>query len=104
MSISQHRYIGKMLDKFGMMDVKPSSTPMDSNHELRAGTPEEHEEVKDLPYQSLTGSLLYAAMATCPDIAYVVANLCKYNSSYTQTHSIATKQVLCYLRGTRDLS
>ena len=83
MSISQHRYIGKMLDKFGMMDVKPSLTPMDSKHELGAGTPEEHEEVKDLPYQSLTGSLLYAAMATCLDIAYVITNLCKYNSSYT---------------------
>ncbi len=53
-----------------------------------------------LPYQSLTGSLLYAAMATCPDITYAIAQLCKYNSSYTQTHWVAAKRVLRYLKGT----
>ncbi len=86
-----------------MTDVKPLSTPMESKHELAVGTLEEHEDAKDLPNQSLTGSLLYAAMATCPDIAYAVANLCKYNSSYTQSHWIAAKCVLCYLQGTWDL-
>ena len=59
-SISQHWYISKILDKFGMTDAKPASTPMDYKHQLTAGFPEEHEEVRDLPYQSLTGSLLYA--------------------------------------------
>jgi len=81
-SISQRRYIDEMLDHFGMMDANPSFTPMASKVGLSAGTPAEHEDAKELPYQSLTGSLLYAAMATCPDIAYAVAQLCKYNSSY----------------------
>ncbi len=102
-SISQCRYIDKMLDCFGMMDANPSFTPMASKVRLSAGTPAEHEDAKELPYQSLTGSLLYAAMATHLDIAYAIAQLCKYNSSYMQTHWIATKQVLCYLKGTRDL-
>src|SRR5260221_14731909 len=86
-----------------MTDAKPTSTPMDYKHQLTAGSPEEHEEVRDLPYQSLMGSLLYVAIATHPDIAYTVANLCKYNLSYTQSHWIAAKQVLHYVQGTRDL-
>src|SRR5258708_7728803 len=102
-SISQHRYIDKMLDHFGMMDANPSFTPMASKVRLSAGTPAEHKDAKELPYQSLTGSLLYAAMATHPDIAYAIAQLCKYNSSYTRTHCIAAKQVLRYLKGTQDL-
>ena len=102
-SISQRRYIDEMLDRFGMTDANPSFTPMASKVKLAASTLAEHEDTKDLPYQSLTGSLLYAAMATCPDITYAIAQLCKYNSSYTQTHWVATKQVLHYLKGTQDL-
>ena len=93
-SISQHRYIDEMVERFGMADAKPSPTSMASKHDLSAGTPEDHEEVKDLPYQSLTGSLLYATMATHLDITYTIAQLCKYNSSYTRQHWIAAKHVL----------
>jgi len=61
------------------------------SHGCAPYTSAEHEDMKELPYQSLTGSLLYAAMATCPDITYAIAQLCKYNSSYTRTHWVATK-------------
>ena len=99
-SISQCRYINEMLDQFGMMDANLSFTPMASKVGLTAGTSAEHEDTKELPYQSLTGSLLYATMATHPDITYAIAQLCKYNSSYTQTHWVAAKRVLRYLKGT----
>ena len=64
-----------------MTDANPSFTPMASKVGLIAGTLAEHKDAKGLPYQSLTGSLLYATMATHPDITYAIAQLCKYNSS-----------------------
>src|SRR5260370_17788788 len=92
-----------MVERFGMADAKPSPTPMASKHNLSASTPKDHEEAKDLPYQSVTGCLFYGMMATCLEITYTIAQLCKYNSSYTQQHWIVAKHVLCYLLGTQDL-
>jgi len=53
-------------------------------------------------YQSITGSLMYAATSTRPDIAYAVAALCRYNSKPYATHMTAAKRVLRYLKGTAD--
>ena len=53
-------------------------------------------------YQSIIGSLLYAATSTRPDIAHAVGVLSKFNCSPTETHLTAAKRVLRYLRGTPD--
>ncbi len=50
------------------------------------------------------GSLLYAAIATRPDIAYAVGVVSKFNSKPTQTHLTAVKRILRYLKGTSDLA
>ena len=55
-------------------------------------------------YQSIIGSLLYAAPSTRPDIAHAVGVLSKFNCSPTETHRTAAKRVLRYLRGTSDFS
>ena len=55
-------------------------------------------------YQSMVGSLLYAAVATRPDIAQAVGAVSKYNSCPTETHLTAVKRIFRYLKGTIDLS
>ena len=60
--------------------------------------------MKSIPYQNITGSLLYAAMATRPDIAFAVGSLCRFNSNYGYEHWLAAKRVVRYLKGTQDLS
>ena len=104
LQISQEQYIGKIMRKYKLQDCKTVSTPMDLNVKL----------VKDdgyskpwpvdvVQYQSMVGSLIYAAIATRPDIAYAVAALAKFNSSPTEAHLTAVKRVFRYLKGTAQL-
>ena len=46
---------------------------------------------------------MYAQVRTRPDIAFVVGVLCRYLSDPSQSHWKATKKVLRYLKGTKDL-
>ena len=64
----------------------------------------EKEEMKNIPYQMAVGSLLYAAQATRPDIAYAVGALSKFNTNPGKEHWSALKRVLRYLRGTTHYS
>ena len=59
--------------------------------------------MRTIPYSSLVGSLMYAQVCTCPDIAFVVSILGRYLSNPGSQHWKATKKVLMYLQGTKDL-
>src|SRR5258708_4975097 len=106
--LNQCQYITDMLDQYGMSNCHTCPTPMNPKLELTTEqSPQsdtKHTEVKSIPYQNVTGSLLYAAMATRPDIAFTVRVLCQFNSNYGTTHWTAAKQVMHYLKGTTDLS
>jgi hypothetical protein len=54
-------------------------------------------------YQSMVGSLIYAAIATRLDIAHAVGTLAKFNSSPNEAHLTAVKRVFRYLKGTVKL-
>jgi hypothetical protein len=103
-SLSQPGYIKSILDNFSMSDCNPSSTPMDEGQKLSVrmslSTPEEKAEIVCVPYCKLIGKLLYLAIATHPDIAYVIGILCHFVESPGREHWHAAKHVLCYLKGT----
>lgn len=86
-----------------MVNCKPVKSPLPHRTTLVPGTSEDIEEAKDLPYQSLVGSLGWIASTTRPDITYAVSQLGRYNSAWTVLHWTAAKHVLRYLRGTQDL-
>ncbi|XP_061886352.1 uncharacterized protein LOC133636375 [Entelurus aequoreus] len=48
----------------------------------------------------MVGSLLYAAMATRPDIAQAVSAVSKFNANPDAAHLTAVKRILRYLKGT----
>lgn len=56
--------------------------------------------VANVPYRQIVGSLMYLAVATRPDLSYVVSILSKRPSN---AHWIAAKPVLEYLKGTLDV-
>ena len=101
--ITQKQYITKLLKKFGLLDAKPASTPMALNVKLDGDDDGCSKPVESGLYQSMTGSLLYAAMATRPDIAQAVGVLAKFNSKPTELHLTAVKRVFRYLKGTADM-
>ena len=56
------------------------------------------------PYQMIIGLLMYVAITTWPDISFSVQQLSQYMSNPGKQHWEATKQVLCYLKGTSNYS
>ena len=60
---------------------------------------ENHQQVDLTIYQRLVGKLMYLSCGTCPDIAFVVGQLSRYNSDPQVGHHWITKQVLRYLKG-----
>ena len=81
-SIHQKQYILRLLKWFRMEDAKPVSTPADISVKLTKDDGVS-KEVDSTEYQSLVGSLLYAAIATRPDISQAVGAVSKFCSSPT---------------------
>jgi hypothetical protein len=100
LKLSQKRYVDQMLQKFGMSDCNPVSTP--AAIDVKLVKSDGSKSVNQRSYQSLIGSLLYLAIATRPDIAYSVGVLSRFNSCPTQTHFTAAKRILRYLKGTSN--
>jgi hypothetical protein len=55
--ISQKKYIGELLNKFGMVDCNPFSTPMEQNLKLTSKQGNEFED--ETKYRQLVWSLIY---------------------------------------------
>jgi len=79
------------------------TTPLDPNLKLDLAEHRGEEELEDITdYQAVVGSLMYAALATRPDISYAVAALSRYNSRPFTSHMTAAMRVLQYLKSTAD--
>jgi hypothetical protein len=63
-------------------------------------TPEEKSKI-DYPYMNATGTQLYSAICTRPDIFYQTINLAKFNSNPGNSHVEASKNLFRYLKGTK---
>ena len=96
--IGQCGYTLRILEKFGMSDAKPVSTPMDVTQKLYSVS--SSSPVDKLLYQSAVGSLLYLSNWTRPDITYAVNTVAKFSSNPTQAHWTAIKRIMRYLKGT----
>ena len=55
-----------------------------------------------IPYREAIGSLMYAAIATRPDISFAVSTLSQFLENPGESHWEAVKRVFRYLAGTSD--
>ena len=100
--IGQPSCTEKILQKFGMSDSKPVSTPV--NPDLKLVSSESSDEVcNQQMYQAVVGSLLYLSTKTRPDIAYAVSSVARFCAKPTKEHWTAVKRILRYLKGTSNL-
>lgn len=83
--LQQKHYIEAILRKYGMDNANPVATPADANVKLRKSDGVS-KPVHQHTYQSMVGSLLYAAMATRPDIAQAVSAVSKFNANPDASH------------------
>ena len=103
LTIRQTKYIESILERYGMHDANPVSTPLDPSIKLEPKEPNTEPLFQFGNFASLTGSLMYAAIGTRPDIAYAVNKLCSFNNNPDLAHWTAAKRVLRYLKGTKEL-
>eukprot|EP00253_Pinus_taeda_P014817 PITA_14817 len=97
--LSQNKYIGDLLNIFGMTECNPLTTPMEQNLKL---TSIEGKEFQDATkYRQLVGCLNYLT-TTRPDISFDVGILSRFMQKPCEGHWSAAKRVLRYLKGTQD--
>ncbi|GAA0139539.1 hypothetical protein LIER_01061 [Lithospermum erythrorhizon] len=72
--LSQEKYILKVLARFNMESSKPISCPLGAHFKLSSKVSLEKkydvEHMKNIPYASAVGSLMYAMLCTRPNLAY----------------------------------
>ncbi|KAI0995437.1 hypothetical protein K3495_g12742 [Podosphaera aphanis] len=97
--IYQEQYILKILRRFGMEDCTPVSTPLPPGATF---TPSYDDEAfgDATKYRAAIGSLMFASVATRPDIAYATNLMSQFNGAPSQKHWNGVKNILRYLNGT----
>jgi len=80
--LSQSKYVDTILQRFNMHDCKPFSIPFLIGTKLKLDmcptTNDAFEEMSNVPYASVVGSLMYAMVCTRPYIAQAVGVLSKF--------------------------
>jgi hypothetical protein len=66
-------------------------------------TIDEQERRKAIPYASTIGSIMYGMLCTCPYASYVVSVTSRYQSNCGEIHWAAMKNIVKYLRRTKDV-
>ena len=100
-TLDQELYITKALEKYGLAQCKVVSTPevIGAQHEVN---PEFDKPTDRQRFMEITGTLMYAAISTRPDIAHAVHYLASNMLTPTKRHMMAAERVLRYLAGTKD--
>ena len=66
-------------------------------------TSEDREKMKDVPYASAIGSIMYAMLCTRPDVCLAISLAGRYQSNPGVDQWTAVKNILKYLRRTKDM-
>jgi hypothetical protein len=95
--ISQTKYIKEMLKKFGMVDCKPVSTPMQTSCKLRKD--DISKDAYQRLYRSMIGSLLYVTTSRL-DVMQAVGQVAWFQAAPKESHVMEVKRIFRYLKGT----
>ncbi len=83
---------------------RPRSLPATANSKLESSSEDYVSPEKHLVYRSIVGKINYLAVVARPDLAFVVSSLSQFLSRPLESHLIAAKHVLRYVKDTVDLS
>jgi Reverse transcriptase (RNA-dependent DNA polymerase) len=107
LGLSQNTYIDKVLKRFRMEDSKQGFISISHGIHLSKtqcpSTNNEREEMSKVPYASAIGSIMYAMFCTRPDVSYHLSVTSRYQADPGKAHWTAVKNILKYLRNTKEL-
>lgn len=102
-SLLQESFIDSILACFALQDVKSYATLMVPGVIYSRSdcptSPAETDRMSKVPYWEAIGSLMYASIATCPDITFAMSTLLQFLDNLGNIHWEAVKCVFCYLSG-----
>ncbi|XP_019194748.1 PREDICTED: uncharacterized protein LOC109188558 [Ipomoea nil] len=95
--ISHEKYAKNFVKMFDLESCKTPRTPISTS--TKVSKDDTGPSVDNTVYQSLIGSLLYL-IASRPDIMFSVGMCARYQSDPKESHLIAAKRILKYIKGT----
>lgn len=99
-TLTQQGLIDKVIAATGLQSCNPNHLPA---AQVALGSDPDGQPIQEKwSYSSIVGMLLYLSTNTRPDIAYAVSQVARFNSAPKQSHAIAVKTIVRYLKGTRD--
>nr|GEX80709.1 putative ribonuclease H-like domain-containing protein [Tanacetum cinerariifolium] len=93
--LSQDKYVGDILKKFGYSDVRSADTPMDKENPWGKDGP--GKDVDLHLYRSMIGSLMYIT-ASRPDIIFAICACARHQVTPKECHLHAFKRIFRYLK------
>ena len=104
--LSQADYVQEVLEKYGMADCNPVSTPALAGVHLSTPdsppTQEEETFMRGKNYRGVVGCIQYLAGKTRVELKQVAGELARFQEAPRKVHWQAAMRVLQYLKGTAD--
>nr|GEZ10042.1 hypothetical protein [Tanacetum cinerariifolium] len=105
--LGQNAYMKKILKRYKVDNSKRGHIPMQErlglNRTQSASTPKNVKRMQNVPYASAVGSIMYAVRCTRPDVAFKQNITSRFQQNLDESHWITMKNILKYLRNTKDL-
>ncbi|GJW62744.1 retrotransposon protein, putative, ty1-copia subclass [Tanacetum coccineum] len=105
--LGQNAYMDKILKRYKMDNSKRGHIPMqerlDLNKTQGASTPEEVKRMQNVPYASAVGSIMHVVRCTRPDVAFAKNITSRFQQNSGESHWTVVKNILKYLRNTKDM-
>jgi hypothetical protein len=92
--------IDKVIEATGMVDCNPDAVPAGPTPLGKDPNGATFSEFWN--YRSVVGMLLYLAGNSRPDIAFAVHQAARFSHAPKQSHAVAVKRIVRYLKGTRE--
>nr|GEV50532.1 retrotransposon protein, putative, Ty1-copia subclass [Tanacetum cinerariifolium] len=96
-----------LIRRFYMENSKRETIPMQEKLKLSksqgVSTPVEIQCIQNIPYASAIGSIMYVVRCTRPDVAFAQNITSRFQQNPGELHWTTVKNILKYLRNTRDM-
>ena len=101
--LSQQEYIERLLETNNMKENKQVSSPLGDHFKLSRKCcftlDEKKKKMKNIPYSSVVGSLMYVMVCIRPNIAHAVEVVSRFLSNLGKEHWKVVKWIFKYLKG-----
>nr|GEY10045.1 retrotransposon protein, putative, Ty1-copia subclass [Tanacetum cinerariifolium] len=105
--LCQSAYIEKIIKRYCMENSKRRSIPMKEKLKLSksqgASTPAELKRMQNVSYALAVGSFMYAMRCTRPDVVFAQNVTSRFQQNPGDIHWTTVKNILKYLRNTKDM-